>query len=421
MGVSRVAFLSSEYPPHVYGGLGITVEALSRYLGASGIDVVVLVPDSGGYAAAPAGVQLVQVGVENATSDGGYWLDYCRSAVKIAADTNLRADVIHCHDWMTALAGVAIGRLIEAPVVMSVHLPQAMQPNLTLEDIGIAGSDAVIVNSLAVAQELTERNDRQTDGPQIVTIPNGVDLKRFRPDEQARDPCTILYVGRLVPQKGVDVLLRAFGAVVRRHRACQLIIAGDGQQRLYLQRLARFLGVSQRVEFLTWQTPEQLARLYRTATVTAVPSLYEPFGLVALEAMASGCPVVVSRVGGLGEIVEDGVSGLAVEPADHLDLASALAAVLSQARLSDTIGRGARRRAERFDWAAIAEATAGLYGRLQMRSDPRAAAALAQVLERGDESVRNVATRLLTPRPDCHHVSDPFPRSVHSEGLDHGC
>lgn len=356
--VQRVAFLSSEYPPHTHGGLGTAVEALSRALGAGGRDVVVCVPDAAHYAAPPAGVSLIRVPVVGAVTDLDFWLTWCEGAAEALAAVAPPIDVVHGHDWMAVPAAVAVARAKRVPAVMTVHLPQAAPGTRALEDVGIAACDAVVVNSDAVRAELARRGLRDAG---VVVVPNGVDLERFRPTAEPADPHRVLFVGRLVPQKGADVLIRAFGALLRRHADATLTVAGDGEQRLYLERLARFLGVRQSVEFLGWQRLERLPPLYRSAAVTAVPSLYEPFGLVALEAMASGRPVVAARTGGLTEVVEDGTCGFTVEPGDHLDLASRLATVLTDAGLAARLGAAARLRAERFGWAVAAARTAEVY------------------------------------------------------------
>jgi glycosyltransferase involved in cell wall biosynthesis len=398
MSVERVAFLSSEYPAHVYGGLGTTVEALSRFLAAEGLEIILLVPEASAYAKPPPSVELYQIPVEGAVSDADYWLTYCQSARDTVRNTALHVDVVHCHDWMTALGGLAVGWAIQAPVLMSVHLPQVAATQLVLENIGIAGSSGVVVNSQSVQAELVRRKVTRRD---ISVIPNGVDLAQFSTSECPPNPQQILFVGRLVPQKGVDVLLRAFGAVLRRHPAATLVIAGDGQQRLYLERLARFLGIRQSVSFLGWQSPDELAKLYRDSAVIAVPSLYEPFGLVALEAMASGRPVVVSRVGGLAEIVDDGVSGFTVQAGDHLDLATRLSGLLTNRELAQAKGRAARHRAEQFDWAIIANRTALLYESLASQPNPEqmSSSTLKQILATADADLRERALALLLAEP----------------------
>lgn len=359
-----MVFLASEYPPHTYGGLGTAVEALSRSLAAAGRDVLVCVPDADDYATPPPGVSLLPVPVGPATADVDFWLSWCGAVADAVLASHRPVDVVHGHDWMAVPGGLALRRVLQVPVVMTVHLPQAAPSMLLMENVGLAACDGVIVNSEAVRAELARRGVRAGE---ISLVPNGVDLARFTPGLEDPDPGRVLFVGRLVPQKGVDVLIRAFAAVLRRRPDAGLVIAGDGQQRLYLERLARFLGVRDRVDFLGWQPPDRLPALYRAATVTAVPSLYEPFGLVALEAMASGRPVVVARVGGLAEIVEDGRGGFRVEPGDDLDLASRLAAVLSDPTLARSAGAAARRRAEQYDWAAAAGRTARLYDSLARR------------------------------------------------------
>ena len=320
------------------------------------------------------------------------------SRVPMVTRPSLTVDIVHCHDWMTALGGLAIGWAIAAPVLMTVHLPQFAATNLVLENIGIAGCNGVLVNSQEIRAELTGRHVRRGE---IAVIPNGVDLARFSTSDQPPNPQQILFVGRLVPQKGVDVLLRAFGAVLRRHPNATLVIAGDGQQRLYLERLARFLGLRQHVSFLGWQSRDELVKLYSSSAVISVPSLYEPFGLVALEAMASGRPVVVGRVGGLAEIVDDELSGFIVEPGDHLDLATRLAALLSNRELARTQGLAARHRAEQFDWAIIANRTAQLYELLVSRPRVKQASSdtVHQLLSTADANLRQRALELLFSEP----------------------
>lgn len=408
MGVERLAFLASEYPPHVYGGLGTVVEALSRSIAAEGVEVVVFVPAVDGYTEPPPGVELSPVPVRSVASNEDFWLSYSEAAGESLRNFGRRFDVVHCHDWMTVLGALAARPATRTPVAMTVHLPQSTTANVVMENIGLLGSDGVVVNSKAVRGELLGRGIRDggrgwVDGrrrdrrDEITVIPNGVDLARFSPGATPPHRQRVLFAGRLVPQKAVDVLMRAFGAVLRRHPAARLVIAGDGDQRLYLERLARFLGVRQHVDFLGWRSPDELSELYRSSMVTAVPSRYEPFGLVALEAMASGCPVVVGRVGGLVEIVEDDLSGFLVEPDDHLGLAGRLAALLSDRELAHATGTAARHRAEQFGWTTIARRTIDLYEQLAARPVRTTieAATLARVLAPASSRLNTRVSRLL--------------------------
>src|SRR5207237_2666762 len=130
--------------------------------------------------------------------------------------------------------------------------------------------------------------------------------------------------GRLVAQKGLDFLLQAFAVVLHRCPESRLVIVGDGDLELYFKRIAHYLGISHRVHFVNWQIGPDLVKLFQRSQVVVMPSYYEPFGIVALEAMSCGRPVIASRVGGLIEIIEDGVQGYLVPPGDYLELARRL-------------------------------------------------------------------------------------------------
>lgn len=218
-----------------------------------------------------------------------------------------------------------------------------------------------------VAREIAARE--LVSHPPVV-IPNGVDLSIFRPSHHppsAREQ-TILFVGRLVSQKGVDVLLRAFRVLLFRFPAARLIIAGDGYEALYLQRLSRYLGIFEEVSFLGWQSASSLVRLYQNARAVAIPSRYEPFGLVALEALACATPVVASETGGLAEIIRNGVDGYLVPPDDHLRFAHRLAILVSDSSYAAELGKVGRIRAAQFSWASVATETQALYKETYRRS-----------------------------------------------------
>lgn len=366
----RVLVVSPEYPPHVRGGLGTYVEALTSALpavlaGPNGAAsnsratedaaVVLVVPWRGDYRDTPLGVRLHEVRVTGANGQAEFWLRFGEQAEAEADKLPGPVDVIHCHDWMTVSVGLRLRQQLEAPLVLSVHLPQSQGPFRALERLGLFGADAVIVASKAVNWELP------TGSPRWI-VPGGVNLCRFSPEPpEARDGQPILFVGRFVAQKGVEVLLYALAILLRRAPSARLVLAGEGPQRFYLRRLARYLGISEQVHLVGWQTGDQLVQLYRQAAVVAVPSLYEPFGLVALEAMACGRPVVASATGGLKEIIgEDGQAGLLARPGDHLALAQQLAQLLDP-ELARTTGDSARRRAERYSWAESASRTVEVY------------------------------------------------------------
>jgi D-inositol-3-phosphate glycosyltransferase len=206
----------------------------------------------------------------------------------------------------------------------------------------------------------------------IEIIPCGVDLERFRPLDRAAARSMlglsgeriILFVGRIEPLKGVDILLRAFAMLEDQSSVRLAIVGGDGgkdKEVGKLRALARELGVGQRVTFLGSLDHSLLPQVYAAADVCVVPSYYESFGLVALEAMACGRPVIASRVGGLQSTVRDGETGFLIpwhcpEPfAEHLEL------LLRNERLREQFGRAARQAVERFSWRAISQSLVAVY------------------------------------------------------------
>lgn len=354
----RVTLLSSEYPPHLLGGLGVHVERLTTTL-AEAVFFELFAPESGDYLATNPAVRVHEVPIPTARTDIEHWLLYCQAAARLAEPSARAADLLHCHDWMTALAGLRLRELTGTPFVFNVHLPQAAGLRHTLESLGLLAADLVLVNSRAVQRELLARG---LPLRRLEVLPNGVDLEAFHPAAGwPHDDGYVLFVGRLVAQKGVDLLLWAFGALLRRCPESRLIIAGDGDLELYLERVTRYLGFPDRVQFVGWQHGAALVDLYQRAQVVVIPSLYEPFGIVALEAMACGRPIIASRVGGLEEIVTDGVEGYLVAPGDYLQIARRLAGLHLDPELRSRMGEAGRRRATSFAWSPIAASTLGLY------------------------------------------------------------
>lgn len=384
----RVAFVASEYPPFVYGGLGTHVAALAEALSLRGVSVDIVLPRRGGYRTPPPGVRLREVPTPRAHEAGGnveLWTAFATAAAA-ELDRGGPVDLVHCHDWMASVTGAAAALRRDLPALFSVHLPQAEHPHVELEALGLAAASVTIVAGEAVLGEL---RDREPALGEVAVIPNGVDTALYRPSPPRADgDPSVLFVGRLVAQKGVDILLRAFGLVRHRLPDARLVVVGDGDQALYLRRLARYLGLMPRVRFAGWQTGPELVRRYGEADVVAVPSRYEPFGLVALEAMSCARPVVASRVGGLAEIVRDDPTGVLVPPGDHLRLAQAVTGLLLDRPRREEAGRAARERALRSEWSGVAAATLAAYERALRRPRPAA------------EGIHRAAERVLGALPE---------------------
>jgi glycogen(starch) synthase len=206
-------------------------------------------------------------------------------------------------------------------------------------------------------------------------IPNGIDpedlqpqdaaeLERLRAEFAAPEERLVLLVGRLVYEKGFQIALEAMPLLIERLPGTRFVVAGSGTHERELRRQAAQLGLMAHGTFLGWIGDDFLHSLYRIADVCVVPSIYEPFGLVALEAMASGCPCIVADTGGLREVVPDGAVGLRFRARDPASLADVAGRVLSDGDLGRRLVAEAHEHVRSFDWFDVAERTAAVYAEL---------------------------------------------------------
>ncbi|MEX2551238.1 MAG: glycosyltransferase family 4 protein [Nitriliruptoraceae bacterium] len=386
----RILLLSWEYPPHVVGGLGRHVGALARSLAAEGHEVHVVtrdLPDAPAvHDALEDGVHVVRV--PEAPPVIGFdqlvaWVLAFNNRIQAIAGRLLREwefDVIHAHDWLVAYAAAGLKDTWDVPVVATIHatesgrhqgwLPGPMNKLIHQVEWWLTyEARRVIVCSRYMRAEL-EQLFALPSG-KIDVVPNGVDVHDFAVDAAEAavtragltGPRTrmILYAGRLEYEKGVQTLLAALQDVRRRCGPTRLFVAGVGTYSEELRREARRLGLARHVRFTGFLADKELRLHFGAADVAVVPSIYEPFGLVAVEAMACGTPVVVGDTGGLREIVSDG-SGLSFPPQDAGALADALVRVLTDDELAaDLVTKGLERARDRYDWGAVARRSADIY------------------------------------------------------------
>jgi glycogen(starch) synthase len=384
----RVLMLASEYPPAKVFGLGRAVYDLSRALAAGGTEIHVLTNSIGGRDrdATIEGVHVHRINYPSPPQPPDptscvvqFNLCLIERAAQVFPGTG-SFDVLHAHDWLVALAAHALCRQYDLALVTTIHdvavgkylgRLDRDQQYISFAERWLGGvSDRLICCSEHVKQELVSYYD--SDAARIAVIPCGVDPAAFdievnldafrsvfaRPDERL-----LLYVGRLDREKGLYVLLQAFSRLAAARRDLRLVLVGEGKLRQGLQQEAAGLGLGERITFLGYVAPPALAAVYRMAEAVVVPSLYEPFGLVALEAMAAGAPVIASSAGGLAEIVTEGV-GLLVPPGNVEALAQAITRVLDDASCADRlVAAGRARVAAHYGWEGIAVRTAEVYAR----------------------------------------------------------
>jgi starch synthase len=375
-GKVNVALLTREYPPEVYGGAGVHVEYLARELR----DLVSLTVHCQGADRAGAIAHRPWDLLENANAA----LQTVSADLSMAAAV-ASADVVHSHTWYTNLAGHLATILYAVPHVLTVHSLEPLRP-WKAEQLGggyalSSWCERVAVESAAavIAVSSGMRADVLATYPSLApervrVIRNGIDTGEYAPDtgtdvlEKHRiDPGrpTVAYVGRVTRQKGLPVLLRAAEML---DPQVQLVLCAGQADTPELGAEVTGLVAHLRegrsgVIWLNKMLPKrEVIQILSHATVFACPSLYEPLGIVNLEAMACGTPVVGSNVGGIPEVVLEAQTGLLVPPGDHVLLAEALASLLGDPARAAAMGELGRQHAgAEFSWASIAAQTAALY------------------------------------------------------------
>jgi starch synthase len=370
----KVALLTREYPPEVYGGAGVHVEYLARAL---------------------AGLVDLTVHCQGAPRDTAVahqaWPVLHDAALRVfSADLSMAdaaggADLVHSHTWYANLAGHLAALLHGIPHVATVHSLEPLRP-WKAEQLGggyalsswaertalasaaavVAVSDGMRADVLSVYPEIPQER--------VVVIRNGIDTLQYAPDpgtdvllKHGVDPDRpyVIFVGRITRQKGVPVLLRAAASL---DPAAQLVLcAGAADTPELGAEVSSLVAELQASRTGVLWIPEMLPKaeviqLLTHALAFVCPSVYEPLGIVNLEAMACATAVVASRVGGIPEVVDDGVTGLLVPPDDPAALAGALNLLLRDPGRAEALGRAGRERAvSEFSWTMVAAQTAGLY------------------------------------------------------------
>ena len=391
MASTRILILSWEYPPLIEGGLARHVRKLSEQLVQQDVEVHVLTRGDG---AMPAEQEQCGVHVHRVPEPGKprdldefvAWIEHM-NADMLAAGAELGEryafDLVHGHDWLVATAGDQLAKRLDCPWVVTIHateygrhqgwVDKHPQSHIHGVETWMANSaDAVITCSHYMRDHVADIYG--LDEARVAVIPNGIDPLDLQPIEDldalrarfaAPHERLVLLVGRLVYEKGFQIALEALPGVIERLGDVRFLVAGSGTAESELRAQADALGLTEHGTFLGWIGDDVLHSLYRIADLTVVPSIYEPFGLVALEAMASGCPCIVADTGGLREVVPNEQVGLRFESRDPTSLAGMMERVLSDDALRDRLVAEASEHVLRFDWGDIARQTAEIYGDLR--------------------------------------------------------
>ncbi|MBI2216276.1 MAG: glycogen synthase [Candidatus Rokubacteria bacterium] len=376
----KALLLTREYPPHIYGGAGVVVDQLSQALSRRMQVEVRCFGDR-----EPRKDGLVVRGYTpwerlKAGADGPRFtpaLETLSIALAMARDP-VDADVAHAHTWYADMAGLWIRMLHRIPFIVTLHSMEPLRPwkadqlgsgylvSTWIEKTGVESADRVIAVSQKMRDDILEHFC--ADPARVVVIHNGIDPDRFKRTDRrdalakygARPPY-VLFVGRITDQKGIFHLL---DAAPKLPAGVQVVFCASAPDTPEIEeRMKRAVPQHPNVLWIPAMVPvEEVVQLYSHAAVFVCPSVYEPFGLINLEAMACGTAVVASAVGGILEVVEDGTTGLLVQPGRPDDLAGAIRQLLDDPARARAMGQAGRRRVEeKFSWASVAQRTEQVY------------------------------------------------------------
>ncbi len=377
----KVTMIAREYPPNVYGGAGVHLRELSRCLSKL-MDVEVRYFGNGSSKSPHLKVRGF---MPLAGLDCKFQPKF--NSIFTTLSTNLAmlcegidSQVVHTHTWYGHFAGYLAKMIYEVPFVATCHSLEPLRPwkvdqlgkgyevSTWMERTGIEGADRVIAVSKMMKEDILKHFHIGAD--RVEVIHNGIDLdawkqKEMGPELKKRygiEDQYILFVGRPTPQKGMDHLIDAM-----EHIPCQLVMGAVGADtKEYEERMTAKV---QRNKKIVWihelLKEEEYMQLYTNARVFVCPSIYEPFGIINLEAMSCMTPVVASAVGGILEVVVEGKTGLLVEPANPRKIADAVNKLLKDPAMARKLGKNGRKRVEKlFSWDYIAEQTKKLYEEL---------------------------------------------------------
>jgi len=383
-----VMMLTWEFPPRIIGGISPHVYYLSKSLAENGVKVYVVTCD---FPGAPEheiidGVEVFRVeSYKNPSPDFATWVylmnvNMQKEAAALVNSLAGKVDVFHAHDWLVADAGIGLKHVFRTPLLTTIHSTEIGRRNgihfdyekmiheteawLTYEAWRVICCSDYMISHVRWAFGLPK--------DKLIMVPNGVDAKvytkaerdeldQFRSRFASPEEKIVLFVGRLVYEKGVHVFVNAVPKVLQKVNA-KFVIVGSGYMKEQLSSLVRNVGLAHKVLFTGFVDDDTLRGLQKCADVSVVPSLFEPFGIVALEAMAAKSPVVVSDTGGLSEIVEHDMTGVKVYAENPDSLAWGITKVLLDENYANWIRENAYKKVqEKYDWNKIAQQTKAVY------------------------------------------------------------
>jgi glycogen(starch) synthase len=376
----KVLVLGWEFPPAKTGGLGTHCYELVKNLGKKGVNVLLFIPKrSKNVKHNLENVEVVEVGsalqnpynsVKPATifEEGYGWnfFDEVKAFNKKCVELALKKDfdMIHCHDWITVSAGVELKHMTGKPLVFTVHSTEydrtaniyPMSNIVDIEKMGLREADHVITVSKHMKKQLIDRYSG--DERKITVIYNGIDYAKYFGLTQKQKKNIVLFLGRLTNQKGPYFFLHTAAKVLEKKKDVLFVIAGEGDQMPELIKIGISLNIMDNVVFTGYLSEEELLYAYSMADIYVMPSVAEPFGITALEAIASGTPIIVSKNAGVSEKI---MHCFKVDYWDTHEMANKIICMLDYPVVGECMRRNSFEELRNFGWDRVAEQTISVY------------------------------------------------------------
>ena len=382
----KIMMLSWEYPPRIVGGIARVVHDLSHMFTKQGHEVHVITYQEGDTKEFERDGDVYVHRVTNYPINANNFIDWVMQLnfcmVEKAADVIKeygKFNVVHAHDWLVAYAARAIKRTYKLPLVATIHATESgrnrgihNQSQGYVNDVEwmlTYEASQVICNSMYMKNEIKNLFGKPLEDVHVV--PNGINVNKF--DGKERDwefrrnyaadyEKIIFFAGRIVNEKGIQVLLNAAPKILANYPNVKFVIAGRGPCMEELQGLTRYLGLEQKVYFTGYLNDVQITKMYKAIDVATFPSLYEPFGIVALEGMLAGAATVVSDSGGLNEIVSHRIDGMKSYAGNPNSLADSILECLYDEQLCAQMAKKAQEKVvKEFNWDTISKKTMDVY------------------------------------------------------------
>ena len=389
----KILMLTWEYPPRIVGGIARVVNDLSKRLIKDGHDVYVVTYREGSapYYENDKGVHVYRV--DNYMINPNNFIDWIMQLnFNMVAKVNEliakgeKFDVIHAHDWLVAYAAKTLKNSYDLPLVSTIHATEAGRNGGIHDEVQRYINDTEWMLTYESSEVIVNS-----------TTYSGVEKDYdFRRQYAADNEKIILFMGRLVYEKGVQHLISAMPKILKNYHDAKLVIAGKGGMLDELKAQVEAMGLGQKVYFTGYLNAKQVSKMYKCADISVFPSTYEPFGIVALEAMLAGVPTVVSDVGGLNEIVEHGVDGMKSYAGNPNSLADSILELLFNPQLCESISKKAKTKVKNeYSWTKIAQDTHFIYQKAICQTmAERQAHQIAQENAKKEKKIKSVETEI---------------------------